>query len=224
MKEVQMYPEDYDGVLAGAPASWTAHLDGHQYWRNIFVNTLNTSRYITPAQFTVIKKEVLRQCDAVDGLVDGIISRPTRCTLDYSQFACNTTTSPVFNASTCLSTDQLQTYITLRNDWHSTENGELLFPAHQLGTEEQWATNSNGVPYGVTGNYFLVSIALDDRFTSDWPMSCLVSSLERDRVFPASGRDQRTQRHRQRDTDHRSAVGISRQTRVCSFQSPRNIR
>jgi feruloyl esterase len=153
-----MFPEDYDGVLAGAPAAWTPHLDGHQYWRNIFVNTLDTPRHITPTQFTVIKQEVLRQCDAIDGLVDGIISRPTRCTLDYSQFSCNATSmSPIFNSTTCLSPDQLQTYITLRNDWHSEENGELLFPAHQLGTEEQWGTNSGGTPYGVTGNYFDVS-------------------------------------------------------------------
>ena len=31
-KGVQMVPEDWDGVIAGDPAQWTPHLDGHQYW------------------------------------------------------------------------------------------------------------------------------------------------------------------------------------------------
>ena len=31
-KGVQMFPEDWDGVIAGDPAQWTPHLDGHQYW------------------------------------------------------------------------------------------------------------------------------------------------------------------------------------------------
>jgi hypothetical protein len=37
------------------------------------------------------------------------------------------------------------------------QTGELLFPAHQVGTEEQWGTHSGGTPFGVTGNYFDVS-------------------------------------------------------------------
>ncbi|VDB97655.1 unnamed protein product [Peniophora sp. CBMAI 1063] len=153
-KGVQMYPEDWDGVIAGDPAMWTPRLDGHQYWRNMFVNYYGAPGYVSATQFSLINQEVFRQCDADDGLVDYIITEPSRCHPDYSTFSCSNTTSPFFNSSTCLSDEQMQTFITLYSDWHFSDNGELAFPAYLPGTEAQMGQSAGGSPSGNTGGYF----------------------------------------------------------------------
>lgn len=40
LKEVEMYPEDFDGVLAGSPAWWTSHLQPVSF-RNCLFNALD---------------------------------------------------------------------------------------------------------------------------------------------------------------------------------------
>lgn len=78
LKEAEMFPDDFDGIVAECPAWWTTHL---QLW-NMKVGLYNlptTAPYhIPPALFPVIGAAVLEQCDPQDGLVDNIISDPAR--------------------------------------------------------------------------------------------------------------------------------------------------
>jgi feruloyl esterase len=76
LKEAERYPEDFDGIVAGAPAWWTSHM---QPWtaRIALYNLPATADYhISAAQFAIVNTEVLKQCDGQDGLVDNIISDP----------------------------------------------------------------------------------------------------------------------------------------------------
>jgi len=73
-----MFPNDFDGVLAGAPAWWTTHL---QTWtlKVGLTNLAGTPGHIPTPLFSVINNEVFRQCDGVDGLLDGVITDPKAC-------------------------------------------------------------------------------------------------------------------------------------------------
>jgi feruloyl esterase len=88
LKETEMFPDDFDGIVAGAPAWWTTHL---QLW-NMKVGLYNlptTAPYHIPsALFPIIGDEVLRQCDAQDGLADNIISDPARCDFHPETLLC----------------------------------------------------------------------------------------------------------------------------------------
>jgi feruloyl esterase len=79
LKEAEMFPDDFNGIVAGAPAWWTTHL---QLW-NMKVGLYNlptTAPYHIPSSlFPTIGDAVLKQCDPQDGLMDNIISDPTRC-------------------------------------------------------------------------------------------------------------------------------------------------
>ena len=92
----QRFPEDYDGILAVAPAidietfipagSW-----GLQTMRNL-------KYYPSPCEVNAFTSEAVHACDGLDGLVDGIISQPSLCNFTAQSvvgntFSCNGTDS-----------------------------------------------------------------------------------------------------------------------------------
>jgi len=88
MMEAQRYPNDFDGIVSGAPAfNWTgiaamavsiakalypdsAHLD---------------STVITKETLQVLQQAIIEQCDASDGLKDGVIQDPAAAHFDLSK-------------------------------------------------------------------------------------------------------------------------------------------
>ena len=136
LKEVEMFPDDFDGVLAGAPAWWTTHL---QTWtiKLALYNLPTTADYhIPPGLFGVIGAEVLKQCDPQDGLVDHIIMDPGRCDFFPEALLC----APGVKNQTiagCLTAPQIGTLYKIYNDYVDT-NQTFVFPHLDLGSEAQW--------------------------------------------------------------------------------------
>ena len=92
LMEAQRYPEDFDGIVAGGPAyNWTGELGA----RN---TRLNQAMYPNPNELSsptiglvkqqLIGKEVMKQCDAMDGLEDGILNNPLLCDFKVESLAC----------------------------------------------------------------------------------------------------------------------------------------
>ncbi len=80
LSEVQRYPADYDGILAGAPAiNWTK-LHVEQMWGNLTMLTLHN--YLPKCKFAAAQEAAVKACDADDGVMDGVINDPTRCKFD----------------------------------------------------------------------------------------------------------------------------------------------
>jgi feruloyl esterase len=81
LKEAQMYPADYDGIVAGAPANYWTHLLTDAIW--IAQATLKDPASRIPREkFGVIARASMAACDALDGVQDGVIADPTRCHFD----------------------------------------------------------------------------------------------------------------------------------------------
>lgn len=115
LKEVEMYPEDFDGVLAGAPAWWTSHLQTGTVQIGNY-NLPNTSAHYIPWQkFEIIEAEVLRQCDAQDGLVDNIISDPDGCNFFSEALLCDNDSTA--DQAGCLTVPQLETLDKILQDY-----------------------------------------------------------------------------------------------------------
>jgi feruloyl esterase len=78
--EAQRYPADYDGILAGAPAiNWTKlHIE--QMWGHV---VMTEAAHVVPAcMYTAATTAALAACDGLDGVKDGVIDDPARCTYD----------------------------------------------------------------------------------------------------------------------------------------------
>ena len=80
LAEAQRYPDDYDGIIAGAAANYPSHLQGAQVWTTEITN--QSDGYIPPAKYPLIHKAVLEACDALDGVKDRVLEDPRRCHFD----------------------------------------------------------------------------------------------------------------------------------------------
>jgi len=131
-KSVQSYPNDFDGVLAGAPAlnfpslgSWSAR------FYPIFGNPSSPTYVPIGSLWSLIHQEILNQCDGIDGIVDGIIEDPELCRFRPEALQC----SPgITNSTTCLTSPQVGAVRAAFTDYYG-EDGELIFPRMQPGSE-----------------------------------------------------------------------------------------
>src|SRR5262249_52506835 len=72
LMEAQRFPEDYDGILAGAPANYWTHLLAKAL-ADSQATTLDPASYIPPAKLPALAKAVNAACDAQDGVTDGVL-------------------------------------------------------------------------------------------------------------------------------------------------------
>ena len=79
--EAERYPSDFNGIIAGAAANPKAGLDAWRVWiaQAMFKDQ---DSIVPPSQFAVIHNAVLSKCDAIDGVKDGLIENPLKCTFD----------------------------------------------------------------------------------------------------------------------------------------------
>ncbi|HEX5084251.1 MAG TPA: tannase/feruloyl esterase family alpha/beta hydrolase [Blastocatellia bacterium] len=84
--EIQRYPKDFDGVIAGAPGNNRVRLNAGFLWQ--FLSNHNSNDDTTPiipaSKLPLITKAVVAACDRQDGVVDGVVDDPRSCDFDPS--------------------------------------------------------------------------------------------------------------------------------------------
>jgi len=132
LMEAQRFPDDYDGILAGAAAFNRTHLHmaGLASWQNTHANA---SRFILPGQMTLINKAVLAACVGQDGgaKTDQFLTDPRDCHFDPAVLQCTGGNVP----PACLTADQVTT---IRNYYAGTidpATGQVINPGSERGNE-----------------------------------------------------------------------------------------
>lgn len=92
MMEVQRYPDDFDGIIGGHPATGTPMQAG----RAVVYQTMLASpeNFLTAEKIEVLSNATLAACDAADGLKDGLVSDPRKCTFNIETLACKGADGP----------------------------------------------------------------------------------------------------------------------------------
>ena len=85
--EAIRYPTDFDAIIAGAPAIAHMQLHAVRLALNRFVNRSSDS-YIPPEKYPAIHRAALNACDALDGVDDGLIAKPSVCRFDPAILEC----------------------------------------------------------------------------------------------------------------------------------------
>lgn len=171
LMEAQMYPDDYDGIVAGAPAiNWNDFTPAQQWPYTVMWNEAHA-----PAQceFDYVNAQAIAACDTIDGLKDGIIGAPGLCHFDpYSlvgqSFTCNTDNSTLqfSNASATV----------VWKIWAgpTTPNGTSLWygilPGTNFSSLAPTQTNSNGttspLPFEISDSWFRNFLLKDPNSTT----------------------------------------------------------
>lgn len=89
LSEAQRYPDDFDGIVAGAPALYQNYLAPLSQGYLETVNRDAAGKVILPAgKAPVVGAAVLRACDAEDGRTDGVVGDPDTCDFDPASLLC----------------------------------------------------------------------------------------------------------------------------------------
>lgn len=87
LMEAQRYPNDYDGIIAGAPANDFTHILLGFAW-NMQATLDDPAAYIPASKLKAIEAAALSACDGRDGVTDGVIDNPSQCRFDPSVLLC----------------------------------------------------------------------------------------------------------------------------------------
>ncbi len=143
MVEATRYPQDYDGIVAGAPFfDVRSVLAGTKFQK---VQLASPEAYIPASLLPVIDQAVYDSCDAADGVADGLIQNPARCSFDATSLVCKAGAS-----SNCLSPAQANTlnaYIGALRD----EYGRLIYTGASITDLHTGDVHSGGMDAWSTG-------------------------------------------------------------------------
>lgn len=161
-KSVQKFPNDFDGVVAGAPAfnfinllSWSAHFYP-------ITGPPDSETYLSPEKWKVVHQEILRQCDEIDNANDGIIEDPSLCHPALETIICKPGSS---NTTNCITGTQAHTVREILSPLYGV-NGTLLYPRMQPGSELLAAPIMyNGQPFQYSKDWYRYVVYND----TDWP-------------------------------------------------------
>ncbi|GAA1586053.1 tannase/feruloyl esterase family alpha/beta hydrolase [Kribbella sancticallisti] len=81
--EAQEYPDDFDGIVAAAPAINWAKWSVAAQWPNVVIN--QEKNVPTTCEFDAFTAAAVKACDRLDGVADGVIGRPELCKWDPAQ-------------------------------------------------------------------------------------------------------------------------------------------
>ncbi|MEU8635587.1 tannase/feruloyl esterase family alpha/beta hydrolase [Amycolatopsis sp. NPDC048633] len=146
LMEAQRYPDDFDGIAAGAPANDMAVQNTFHHAWNVVAN-LDADGHATllAGKLPLVHTAVLNACDALDGLRDGQLDDPRRCHFDPAALVCATGQAP----ATCLSPAEA-TVVRKLHDGAVDAQGRRLEPAiaHEWGSELEWSLFVPATPTG----------------------------------------------------------------------------
>lgn len=156
LMEAQRFPEDYDGILAGAPAFNRTHLHIAAIfeWQNTHATP---GRFIQSGQLSLINKAVLAQCVGKDGgaATDQFLTDPRDCHFDPKVLQCKGGDAP----PACLSAEQVTTMEHYYDGTRDPVNGQLISVGYERGNE-----TDNVVALGLTLEEGLPEPAFDGLF------------------------------------------------------------
>ena len=124
LMEAQRFPNDFDGIVAGAPANYMSQLFGISAQQHQALAA--PGGYLGPAQLQLIQKTVLAQC--ADG--GAFVRDPAACRFDPGKLQCKAGQS-----EGCLTAPQLRSARAIYDGRRDPRTGKVAFPGFTPGAE-----------------------------------------------------------------------------------------
>jgi hypothetical protein len=138
--EAQLYPDDFDGVIVGAPWVLQSRSTISHLWMRQMLSQPGAA--IPAEKLPMVHAAVLKACDGDDGLVDGVINNPPTCRFKPKSLQCKAGDTP-----DCLTAAKVASLTNIYRGPRDPRDGSSLFPGFAMGRE----TNTFGHPDTVAG-------------------------------------------------------------------------
>ena len=164
--ETQLYPEDYDGILSGAPQDYPTHVRAGLIWE-FQAATNNPASNLPKEKLGLVTSAVLKECGGQYGASDGFLSDPRTCGFDPERLVCKSGQ----DSSGCLSEAQAAAIKKIYGGAISPRTGKLIWPGLMPGSEAPagpgavgWqAASINGPTPFSTGTQFYSLAVFENR-------------------------------------------------------------
>jgi feruloyl esterase len=148
--EIQRYPDDFDGLIVGAPWNFQSHSNAGFVWDGQALSAPGAA--IPVAKLPNITAAVQAACDADDGLADGIVTNPLTCKFNPDTLLCAGA-----ETDSCLTAPQLAALKKIYAGPSNSRTGRRIFPGFAVGSERQWTAlvvnfRATGLGTGYFGN------------------------------------------------------------------------
>lgn len=151
----QRYPDDFDGIIAGAPGNNRSALNAGFLWMAT-QNMKSEAGYIPPSKLPAINRAAVAACDARDGVKDGLIGDPAQCHFDPKVLQCKGKA----DGDDCLTSAQADTLKRLYAGARNPRTGAQIYPGWPVGSESGYL---GGWGYAIKGPE-----AFRTEFFRDW--------------------------------------------------------
>ena len=125
------YPEDYNGIVVGAPANPMTLFNAQQIWPDWLISQ-DPSRAIPPEKFKMIHEAAVKTCAGPIGLKQGFIEQPDKCHFDPNVLLCKGA-----DGADCLTKGQVEEMRLIYQGPVNPRTKELIFPGLPYGAELQ---------------------------------------------------------------------------------------
>src|SRR5207244_2712281 len=143
---VQRFPDEYNGLVIGAPAiNWDRFIPS-ELWPQL-VMTTTAGGPVSAAKLTAVTKAAVAACDLMDEVADGVINDPRTCTYDPAALICKTGEDP----AGCLTAREADA---IRKIWNgpATATGQRLWFGLERGTPLNFLAGTN--PFAIATSHF----------------------------------------------------------------------
>jgi feruloyl esterase len=130
LSEAQRYPEDFDGIIAGAPGNNRSRLNLVFLWNYAANHRADNSQIVPNAKLPMLTAAAIAACDKVDGVADGVISDPRECKFDPAQIQCSHG-----DGESCLTPEQVDVVRKIYRGPRDSRTGAEIYPGLTVGSE-----------------------------------------------------------------------------------------
>ncbi len=133
LMEAQRFPDDYDGIVAGAPANNRTRLHMEIFW-NFAVSHKNPADNLPSAKLPMITQAVLHACSASKAVPsDNFLTDPSTCHWDPQALLCK-----AGDAGDCLTAEQVKTVRSIYQGPTNPATHVSIYPGVPRGSEFGW--------------------------------------------------------------------------------------
>jgi feruloyl esterase len=144
LMEAQRFPDDYDGIISGAPVNTFTRLHIGQLW-TAHATLKEPGAALSAADFALVNDAVMQQCDANDGIEDGILTDPRSCDFNPRELVCSGRSNDA-----CLAEPKVAALEMIYGGATNPRTGEQIYPGLEPGGESAqpgnpgWSMIMNG--------------------------------------------------------------------------------
>jgi len=192
LMEAQRFPDDYDGIVAGASANYWTHQSAAWVWEARAALD-DPASFIPLTKLPMINQAAVAACQ---GIVPGVIDDPTQCAFDPASLLCAGPDVP-----TCLTAPQVTAVRKIYAGPRNPRTGARIYPGLERGSEAaggslgaggSWSALIAGPQTFLGGDFYKYMVFNDpkwdfhtldfdhDSATADAAMAAIINSTDPD--------------------------------------------